>query len=165
MGPTSRKPPQLILFMNPVLTTFDLSEMCMIHIAPPHIVSTSGPSHWYLVGSWQGMYSLYSMGHMFIPDSGIVSGDFLVIVVVPDLTDKDWSKVLLTDEVKDYVVDKYGTDWAYDEQKIDIILEDLWQKANNEPEVAKGEMASEAKRSLDKSSEGSEEVFPGEAGK
>ncbi|GKF27743.1 hypothetical protein Tco_0094085, partial [Tanacetum coccineum] len=28
----------------------------------------------------------------------------------------------------------------------------------------KGEMASEAKRSLDKSSEGSEEVFPGEAG-
>ncbi|GKA31988.1 hypothetical protein Tco_0718355, partial [Tanacetum coccineum] len=29
----------------------------------------------------------------------------------------------------------------------------------------KGEMASEAKRSLDKSSEGSEEVFPGEAGK
>ncbi|GKD42630.1 hypothetical protein Tco_1267275, partial [Tanacetum coccineum] len=28
----------------------------------------------------------------------------------------------------------------------------------------KGEMASEAKRSLDKSSEGSEEVFPGDAG-
>ncbi|GKC58000.1 hypothetical protein Tco_1085598, partial [Tanacetum coccineum] len=50
--------------------------------------------------------------------------------------DKDWSKVILTDEVKYHVVDKYGMDWAYDEQKFDIILEDLWQKSNNEPKVA-----------------------------
>nr|GEX54246.1 hypothetical protein CTI12_AA572790 [Tanacetum cinerariifolium] len=61
------------------------------------------------------------------------------VMFVPDLRDKECSKVLLTDEVKDYVVDKYGTDWAYDQQKIDIKLEDLWQKANNVPEVMKGE--------------------------
>nr|GEV93058.1 hypothetical protein [Tanacetum cinerariifolium] len=32
---------------------------------------------------------------------------------------------------------KVAKDWAYDEPKIDIILEDLWKKANNQPKVAK----------------------------
>ncbi|GJZ00168.1 hypothetical protein Tco_0517597 [Tanacetum coccineum] len=33
-------------------------------------------------------------------------------MVVSDWRDKDLSKVVLTDEVKDYFVDKYRTDWV-----------------------------------------------------
>ncbi|GJS87153.1 hypothetical protein Tco_0769789 [Tanacetum coccineum] len=48
-------------------------------------------------------------------------------MAISDWRNKDWSKVVLTDEVKDYVADKYGTDWSYGEQKVDITLKDLWQ--------------------------------------
>ncbi|GKA63357.1 hypothetical protein Tco_0762963 [Tanacetum coccineum] len=37
----------------------------------------------------------------------------------------------------EYVVDKYRRNWKEDGEIFDIILEDFWQKACNEPEVAK----------------------------
>ena len=49
MSPTTREPPQLPLFMHPVLPAFNLSKMRMIHIASPHVVSAGGPAYRYLI--------------------------------------------------------------------------------------------------------------------
>lgn len=43
MRTTTRKPPKLILFMNPILASFDLSKMRMIDITPPNIIPAKRP--------------------------------------------------------------------------------------------------------------------------
>ncbi|GJT55297.1 hypothetical protein Tco_0990351 [Tanacetum coccineum] len=54
-----------------------------------------------------------------------------------DWKDKDWSKVVITDEILEYVIDKYERDRKENDEIIDIMLQDLWQKAYNELEVTK----------------------------
>ncbi|GJU13534.1 proteasome subunit alpha type-5 [Tanacetum coccineum] len=53
------------------------------------------------------------------------------------LKDKDWTKVVLTDKIMEYVIVKYEKNWKANDEMDDIILEDLRKKAYNEPEVAK----------------------------
>ncbi|GJR16035.1 hypothetical protein Tco_0798687 [Tanacetum coccineum] len=56
---------------------------------------------------------------------------------VPDWKDKDWSKVVITDEILKYAIVKDGRNWKENNERVDIIFEDLWQKAYNESEVVK----------------------------
>ncbi|GKC87079.1 hypothetical protein Tco_1147728 [Tanacetum coccineum] len=58
-------------------------------------------------------------------------------MALPNWKDKDWSKVVITDEILEYVIDKYRRNLKENDEIVDIILEDLWQKTYNEPEVAK----------------------------
>lgn len=53
MGTTTRKPPELILFMDPVLASFDLCKMCMIHITSPNIIPAKRPFDRYFVILWR----------------------------------------------------------------------------------------------------------------
>lgn len=53
MGTTTWEPPQLIHLMHPVLSSFDFSKTCMIHIASPDIIPTGWPSYWYLIILWR----------------------------------------------------------------------------------------------------------------
>ena len=52
MSTTTREPPELSMLLHPALSTVNLSEMRMIHIASPHVVSTGWPSQRYLVIFW-----------------------------------------------------------------------------------------------------------------
>lgn len=49
MSTATREPPELIHLMNPILPSFNLRKMRMIHITPPHIVSAARPSYGYLI--------------------------------------------------------------------------------------------------------------------
>ncbi|GJU92356.1 hypothetical protein Tco_1304779 [Tanacetum coccineum] len=58
-------------------------------------------------------------------------------VALPYWKDKDWSKVVITDEIFEYVIDKCGRNLKENNEMVNIILKYLRQKAYNEPEVAK----------------------------
>ncbi|GKC80582.1 hypothetical protein Tco_1131356 [Tanacetum coccineum] len=45
--------------------------------------------------------------------------------MVDSLKDKDWTKVVLTDEIIEYVIAKYEKNWKENEKTVDIILEEL----------------------------------------
>jgi len=49
MSTSTWKPPEIILWMDPVLASFDISKMCMIHITPPNIIPTKWPSDRYFI--------------------------------------------------------------------------------------------------------------------
>ncbi|GJZ68319.1 hypothetical protein Tco_0631559, partial [Tanacetum coccineum] len=53
-------------------------------------------------------------------------------MALPNWKDKDWSKVVITDEILEYVIDKYRRNLKENDEIVDIILEDLWQKTYNE---------------------------------
>ncbi|GKE07501.1 hypothetical protein Tco_1399519 [Tanacetum coccineum] len=50
---------------------------------------------------------------------------------------KDWSKLVLTNELFVYVLAKHGKVWKDDYASVDIIVDDLWKKIHNQPEIAK----------------------------
>ncbi|PWA78349.1 hypothetical protein CTI12_AA212720 [Artemisia annua] len=49
---------------------------------------------------------------------------------------KDFSKMVVNDAMVDYVLSKYGNKWYDDEEMVEVILEDLWQRENNQHDVA-----------------------------
>ncbi|GJY78156.1 hypothetical protein Tco_0483957 [Tanacetum coccineum] len=50
---------------------------------------------------------------------------------------KNLSKLVVTDEMIDYVLAKYENKWRVDDAIVEVILDDLLQKAFNEPELVK----------------------------
>nr|GEV58055.1 hypothetical protein [Tanacetum cinerariifolium] len=42
---------------------------------------------------------------------------------------KDWSKVVVIDELFDYVLAKYGKGWKNDDAIVNIIVDNLWKKS------------------------------------
>ncbi|GKF12610.1 hypothetical protein Tco_0050536, partial [Tanacetum coccineum] len=51
----------------------------------------------------------------------------------------DWSKLVVTEEMVDYVLAKYGNQWEVDEPITDVILDDLLQRTFNEPKLVKND--------------------------
>ncbi|GJV62707.1 hypothetical protein Tco_1473535 [Tanacetum coccineum] len=49
----------------------------------------------------------------------------------------DWSKLVVTEEMIDYVLAKYENKWEIDDAIADVILDDLLQKTFNEPKLLK----------------------------
>ena len=52
MSTTTRKPPKLIFLMHLVLSSFNFSKMCMIHIASPNIIPAHWPHYWNFIIFW-----------------------------------------------------------------------------------------------------------------
>ncbi|PWA88859.1 hypothetical protein CTI12_AA117010 [Artemisia annua] len=50
---------------------------------------------------------------------------------------KDFSKIVITDDMVDYVLGKYSNKCYDDEEMTQVILEDLWQRENDQHDVAK----------------------------
>ncbi|GJX84015.1 hypothetical protein Tco_0333496 [Tanacetum coccineum] len=53
---------------------------------------------------------------------------FLSMVESLKATVKDSTKLLVTDEIVDYILEKYGNNWNCEDKIADVILEDLWMK-------------------------------------
>ncbi|GKD29656.1 hypothetical protein Tco_1240434 [Tanacetum coccineum] len=53
------------------------------------------------------------------------------------LKDIYWSKSVVTEEMVDYVLAKYGNKWEVDEPIADVILDDLLQRTFNETKLVK----------------------------
>lgn len=49
MSTATREPPQVALLVHPVLPSFDLSKMRMVHVASPDVVSAGRPANRYLI--------------------------------------------------------------------------------------------------------------------
>ncbi|GJQ91369.1 hypothetical protein Tco_0002508 [Tanacetum coccineum] len=56
------------------------------------------------------------------------NGKYLSVVESSKATDKDYTKLLVTDEMLEYVFAKYGNKWHLEDDIADVILEDLWMK-------------------------------------
>nr|GFB21259.1 hypothetical protein [Tanacetum cinerariifolium] len=54
---------------------------------------------------------------------------------------KDWSKLVQIDELFEYVLTKYRKGWKDDDAIVDIIVDDLWERVHNQPEIAKDDDA------------------------
>ncbi|GJW94123.1 hypothetical protein Tco_0173795 [Tanacetum coccineum] len=50
---------------------------------------------------------------------------------------KDFSKAVITDDHYEYILAKYGKSWVHDDSLVGIIYNDLLEKVNMKPEIAK----------------------------
>ena len=55
-------------------------------------------------------------------------GKYLSMVESSKATDKDYTKLLGTNEMIEYISAKYGNKWHIEDKIDDVILEDLWMK-------------------------------------
>ncbi|GJY20405.1 hypothetical protein Tco_0392971, partial [Tanacetum coccineum] len=58
----------------------------------------------------------------------IYSGKYLSMVESLKATDKDYRKLLVIDEMLEYVFSKYRNKWHLEDDIVDVILDDLWMK-------------------------------------
>ncbi|GKC19252.1 hypothetical protein Tco_1021402 [Tanacetum coccineum] len=56
------------------------------------------------------------------------NGKYLSVIESSKATNKDYTKLLVTDEMLEYVFAKYGNKWHLEDDIADVILEDLWMK-------------------------------------
>ncbi|GKD29491.1 hypothetical protein Tco_1240269 [Tanacetum coccineum] len=58
----------------------------------------------------------------------IMKGKFLSMVESEKATVNDYTKLVVTDGMVDYVLEKYGNNWKCEDEIAYVILEDLWLK-------------------------------------
>nr|GEV76129.1 hypothetical protein [Tanacetum cinerariifolium] len=67
--------------------------------------------------------------------------NFLAMVEFKKATVKDYTKLVVTDGMVDYVLEKYGNDWKCEAEISSVILGDLWLKYEKVSDKGKGKEA------------------------
>ena len=51
---------------------------------------------------------------------------------------RDYSKMVVNEGMVEYVMSKYGNKWYDNKEMMEVIMEDLWQRENNQEDVGRG---------------------------